>query len=336
MPATVTVWEKDPALAARVTVVPAPDITKTPLAFRLIPSLGNNPPQAVEFRYWNAAATLRRAADFWAASSQAPVTWRGGQVIDVFLDRNEGLNSEYDGTTLSFYHGSTVAHPTLVIYSGESPDLLCHELGHAILDAIRSDLFDAEGLEVEAFGEAFGDMSAILCAMQLPTFCSFVLAETSGRSFWSSSSLSRVAQQFGSALRLVKPADADEDCLRNAWNNHFYVDPSTVSKVGLADTIWNNAHSFSRIYTGAFFEALSAMLPVKAGGNAPGPETLRQVSDDMRDILVDATRSAQLVPGFAAEIAAAMVEESDKYDHTYPDVFQGVFIRRNILSQAIS
>ncbi|CCM79125.1 hypothetical protein [Rhizobium mesoamericanum] len=335
MPATVTVWEKDPALAARIITVPAPDIAKTPLAFHLIPSLGDNPPKAVEFRYWNAAATLRRAADFWAASSQPPVKWRGGQVMDVFLDRGEALNSEYDGVTLSFYHGSTAGHPTLVVYSGESPDLLCHELGHAVLDAIRSDLFEADELEVKAFGESFGDMSAVLCAMQLPTFCSFVLAEILGRDFWSSSSLSRVGQQFGSALRLVKPADADVDCLRNAWNNHFYIDPAQLSQVGLADAIWANAHSFSRIFTGAFFEALSGMLSVRAGTSLE-PETLRQVSDDMRDILVGATRRVQLVPRFAAEIAAAMVEESDKYDHGYPNVFQGVFVRRNILPQAIS
>jgi hypothetical protein len=44
--------------------------------------------------------------------------------------------------------------------------VVCHELGHAILDALKPQLFNVASTEAGAFHEAFGDISAILCALQ--------------------------------------------------------------------------------------------------------------------------------------------------------------------------
>ncbi len=332
MPATVSIWEKDPALNRRTTDA-IPKLNNQPLAFHFIPgALGFSDNIATaEFRYWNAASTLRRAADFWAASAQPPAKWHGGQVLDVYVDRGVALQSEYDGQSLSFYHGSPAAHPNVVVYSGESPDLLCHELGHAILDAIRPELYSRPDLETKAFAETFGDMSAILCALQVPTFVSALPAET-GNNFWSNSSLSRIAQQFGDALRLEKPNDTDPDCLRNAWNDHLYRDPANLDHSAPPGEVAANAHSFSRILTGALYEALAGMVKTKAGNAIPTPDNLQQVSRDMRDILVDGARTVPIVPQFFyASIAATMVEASARCKPVYRDVFRDAFIRREIL-----
>jgi len=340
MPDEISVWEKDPALVNRFTTVPRPDVTTPPLAFNFFPATSplSNDRTSAEFRYWTAAATLRRAADFWADSSQRPTQWRRGQVLDVYVDRGDGLNSEYDGQSLNFYHGSPDGHPTIVVYSGESPDLLCHELGHAVLDAVCPGCTNRNLLETDAFIESFGDMSAILCALQIPTYRSAILEETKGQNFWSSSSLSRVAEQFGAAVRLENPNEADDDCLRNAWNEHFYVDPAGLDPIGPPDTIAANAHSFSRVFTGALFEVLAGMLSVIAHGNDPKPEHLQQVSAHMRDVLIDGAKKASVavVPHFYASVGEAIVEASGKYDQAYPELFQSVFVRRNILPAAIA
>ncbi|MDL2400958.1 hypothetical protein [Rhizobium mayense] len=339
MPGTITVWEKDPAVDRRTTA-PIPDVSRLPLGFNFpaAPPFSDDPATA-EFRYWNAAATLRRAADFWAASTKPPAEWNGSAVLDVFLDRGEDLQSEYDGQALNFYHGSPAGNTAIVVYSGASPDLLRHELGHAVLDAIRSDLFNRHLVETDAFHESFGDMSAILCALQIPTFCAAVLAET-GQNFWTSSILSRIAPQFGAALRMENQDEADADCLRNAWNNHPYSDPAGLMAAGPPETVAANPHSFSRVFTGAFFEILAGMLAIKAGNRPLEPEDLQQVSCDMRDILVEGLREAPFVPGFYASIAAAMVEASLGpglgRGPAVRDVFQNVFVRRNILPSAIA
>lgn len=82
------------------------------------------------------------------------------------------------------------------IHSCERSAIVNHELGHAVLDALRPQLFNTGTSEVSAFHEPFGDMSVILCALQILSFRIKVLAET-GRRINLNSRLSRVAEQLG-------------------------------------------------------------------------------------------------------------------------------------------
>jgi len=102
-----------------------------------------------------------------------------------------------------------------------------HELGHAILDALRPQLFNAFSIEAAAFHEAFGDMSSILCGLQLPSRRAKVLSETGGR-LNTNSRLSRLAEQLGWGIRQSSPTAVDPDSLRNAANRFFYQRPEQL------------------------------------------------------------------------------------------------------------
>ncbi|MFZ1095151.1 MAG: hypothetical protein WAN75_39030, partial [Xanthobacteraceae bacterium] len=92
-----------------------------------------------EFRFWTAAEALRRGADFWA--SRVPLTkWEVGPVLKVLLDEGVDLNAYYDRRALNFFHGPS---PSGTVYSGESPDIVCHEMGHASLDSFKPQLWGA-------------------------------------------------------------------------------------------------------------------------------------------------------------------------------------------------
>src|SRR5207237_4145036 len=140
---------------------------------------------------------LRRGADFWGALLPRSTRWQPGRTLRVTLDAGVDLNAYYDRRGLSFFH-DTVGRT--MVYSGESPDVVCHELGHAVLDTLRPQLWNAASDEVAAFHESFADMSAILSALQLPALREAVLAETGGKLF-RSSRLSRLAEQLGWAFR---------------------------------------------------------------------------------------------------------------------------------------
>jgi hypothetical protein len=62
------------------------------------------------------------------------------------------LNAFYDREGLKFFHGSAAAGRT--VFSGESPDIVCHELGHALLDSFKPQLFDAASIEVAALDKS--------------------------------------------------------------------------------------------------------------------------------------------------------------------------------------
>ena len=238
------------------------------------------------------------------------------------------LNAYYDRKALNFFHGAGAGK---VVYSGESGDVLCHEMGHAILDALKPQLWGAASHEAAAFHESFGDMSAILAALQVPSLRHEVLAETGGN-LYRNSRLSRLAEQLGSAIRARSPDAVDPDCLRNAANSFSYQDPMRLPARAPAAQLSSEPHSFSRVFTGAFLEGLAGMASARAASGQVTEADLLAAAGDMADILVAGVTQAAVVPNFYAQVAASMVTASAPRHPAYSGVLRAVFVRRAILS----
>jgi hypothetical protein len=327
---TVLAWEDDPQGNTPVSV-PTPDPAEKPLAFRFptpAPTAGQYPLGTASFRYWVAVAALRRGADFWSPGIPGG-HWQVGATLPVLLDEGEDLNAYYDRKALNFFHGPLGSG---LVYSGESPDVLCHEMGHAILDTVKPGLWDAAAQEIPAFHESFGDMSAILSGLQVESLRSEVLTETKGH-LYRSSRLSRLAEQLGTAIRAQAPDAVDPDSLRNAVNSFTYHDPLSLPTSAPASQLSSEPHSFSRVFTGAFFESLAGMLTVIANSpKAPTEAELQAVSHDMGNILLAAIRQAPIVANFYSQVATAMVQAGNTINSDYGPVLNAAFVRRGILS----
>ena len=326
---TIRVWEDDPGSGVLVER-PAPNSAKRPLAYSFpgpMPKPAIYQPGTGEFRFWTAAEALRRGADFWAA--RVPLTkWEVGPVLKVLLDEGVDLNAYYDRRALNFFHGPS---PSGTVYSGESPDIVCHEMGHAILDSFKPQLWGAASHEVAAFHESFGDMSSILSALQLPSLRTAILSDTGGH-LYQNSRLSRLAEQLGNAIRAQQPDAVDPDCLRNAVNSFTYEDPVNLPPMAPAGQLSSEAHSFSRVFTGAFFECLGSMLTASAHPSVPSSQELLSVANDLAGLLVGAVKQAPVVPNWYAQVAASMVQAAGSVNAKYPAVIKGVFVNRSILS----
>lgn len=323
-------WEDDPLPAVAV-IRPVPDPAAGPLAYSFPQPAP--PPRAYQpgtpaFRYWVAVEALRRGADFWAPRVPGG-RWQMGPTLGVLLDQGQDLNAFYDRTALNFFHGPG-AHGT--VFSGESPDILCHEMGHAILDAVKPALWDAGSQEAAAFHESFGDMSALLSGLQLQSLRIAVLRETQGHLIHNSR-LSRLAEQLGEAIRVQAPDAVDPDCLRNAANSFSYRDPVDLPSRAPAVQLSSEPHSFSRVFTGAFLEILASALAATAQSpGAPTEQELLKVSGEMADILIAGVRNAAVVVDFFAQVASAMLAASASVNPAYPALLKAVFVRRSMLS----
>ena len=329
-PAQINAWEDDPEPGVEI-ARPVPDLSQKPLAFSFpepAPAPDAYTAGSAEFRYWTAAEALRRGADFWAPL--LPVqNWQPGDTLPVLLDEGEDLNAFYDRNALNFFHGPGANGQT--VFSGESPDILCHEMGHAILDAVKPELFDAASQEAAAFHEGFADVSAILSALQLPSLRTAILEDTGGH-LYHSSRLSRLAEQLGSAILTQGPDAVEFDCLRNAVNSFTYEDPLELPSSAPASQISSEPHSFSRIMSGAVFEVMAGMLAVSsADPNAPADQDLARISGEIGQILIQAIVAAPVAPNFFAQVASQMVRVSEAVNPEYPAVLRGVFVRRAIL-----
>jgi hypothetical protein len=337
----VAVWEDDPGdpnvpppLAP--IQVSAPNPAATPLPYKIsgtAPSASIYQAGTPEFRYWAAAAALRRTANFWSGIIPSGTSWQLGKVLPVQLDTGVDLNAFYtrggggDSPGLHFFHDSVGGR---VYYSGESPDVICHEMGHGVLDSLRPQLFDAQTIEAPAFHESFADMSALLSALQVPSFRAKLLSDTGGN-INRSSRWSRLAEQLGSAIRQVQPDAVDPDCLRNACNSFFYTDPQELSPNSPASQLSSEPHSFSRVFTGAFFEILAGIFQLQGAAN---DSNLVQTSQDAAHILISGVLAAPVVPDYFSQVAASMVQcgEAAPFNGKYRDILKGAFVRKGILS----
>ena len=115
------------------------------------------------FVFWQCREAALAALEAWEdVSGQAFSSWQGSRKkIELRPDHAEGLNAFYNRSDLRFFHFSAGGQS---FFSGASTDVVAHETGHGILDAVRPELFGSSMFEVNAFHEAFGDCVAILTA----------------------------------------------------------------------------------------------------------------------------------------------------------------------------
>jgi len=338
----VSSWEDDPGSPQLQPVlvpiqVKVPVQTVQPLSFKI---RGTTPPPKVyqpgtsNFRFYACASALRRTANFWGSLVPSGTRWEVGSRLPVILDDGVDLNAFYtrggfgDAPGLHFFHDNVNGR---TFFSAESPDVACHEMGHALLDAVRPQLFDATTIEAAAFHESFGDMTAILSALQLPSFRQKVFDETAGV-LNRASRLSRLAEQLGFAIRVHHPDAVDADCLRNAVNSFFYRDPQTLPPSAPANQLSSEPHSFSRVFTAAFLDVLAGILKVIS--NPPTVGNIVKATQDAGALLLAGVRDAPVVPDYYSQVAAHMVSagEGAPFNGKYRDVLKSAFVRRGILS----
>jgi hypothetical protein len=158
-----------------------------------------------------------------------------------------------------------------------------------------------------------------------------VLQETNGR-IGISSRLSRVAEQLGWGIRQSAPEAVDADCLRNAANPFFYQPPEALPPRAPAVRLSSEAHSFARVFTGAFLDALARMLAIAGGAN---DANLLTVARDMGQILIDGVRTASITPEYYSQVAAAVIQaDRARNNGRYRTALADAFLRRGILAPA--
>ncbi len=337
--ATVAAWEDDPFAGIpenqpdinRPVHTPVPDFDPPGLPIGIS---GTQPDPEIydvgtdEFRYWALAEALARAAGYWSRVVPAGTGWQrdNGPRLIAVPDEGVDLNAYYDRGGLHFFH-DTVRGTT--VYSADSPDVVSHELGHAVLDAVKPELWNAASIEVSAFHESFGDCSAILSNLQSASLRKDVLAETGGR-VETASRLSRLAENLGWALRQLVPDSVTFDCLRSAVNSFYYQAPATLPPQAPATSLSSDPHNFSRVFTAGFLRTLGGVFRAQQNRD---PASLLKAAEDAGKLLIEGVRRASVAPGFYAQVAAQMVAaDAEIFKGRYRSAIRAGFISTGVLS----
>jgi hypothetical protein len=260
------------------------------------------PPHTPGFDHFQTQAALIIGLRNWKAiDGQLLATWYGKQKsLPVFTNNGDDLNAFYDRKSLQFF-SHTFGGKT--VHSCESVDIVCHEQGHGLLDAIRSDFFDVPFIEVGSLHEAFGDSMALLAALSDPTIRTAVLAisaDLSGEHFVES-----LAEELGDAIRReYGPASVEQGALRHARNTFQWTDPTALPSRAPADQLCGEVHSFSRVFSGAFYDVIRNIF-------VAGPHTadgLKKAANTAGKLLIAALRTVPAAPRIYAGVGQRMLQ----------------------------
>jgi hypothetical protein len=205
--------------------------------------------------------TLYRSVNYYQSIADAPLAnWVRKKPLQIIPFAGKDLNAFYNRKSLSFFGKGDVQ-------TANSSDVVAHELGHALLDALRPDFWNVQSLEIWAFHESWSDIVAIVSILQSDKLIDHILKETGGNLHLSNTA-SRIAAQIGHV-------EYGRNYLRDAAIRFNYMIPTRLPKKAAEDKLSSESHSFSRVFASAWYEFF-VRLYEKLGG---GKEALKTARD---------------------------------------------------------
>jgi hypothetical protein len=245
-------------------------------------------------------------------------------MLNAYYSRNDG--------SVNFFHDTDKVTGTL-IQSGSSGDVVSHEVGHAILDGLRPGYLAAWNSDTGGFHESFADSMAILMGTQDEAVVAMVVKQNGG-DLSKPSVISGVAEELGRGINNATGTNrTGGDYLRQAVNNFKWADPRTLPERGGPDQLGHEAHDFSRLWTGAFYEVLTQINQEKMDSGIPPQEAIRQTGQEGIRMLANLVREAPKGQFTYRQMAEAFIKSDEKHNGGQQAArIREVFTNREILS----
>ncbi|MHB2021452.1 MAG: hypothetical protein ACYCW6_31360, partial [Candidatus Xenobia bacterium] len=263
-----TVMDAQPIIIHGVSEGPQTD--KVKLKAKLTPVNGQYVYDPTDAQYHGAVsfATVNHTIDVFSQALGHPIDWAFRGKLGIKPDDGKMLNAYYQrfDKSLHFFHDTDKVSGQTV-YSADSGEVVSHETGHAMLDGLRPAYMESWSPDPAAFHESFGDVMALMVALQDDRVLDRVVQQTGG-----DLSKPNIAANLGEQLGVAINDNAGKNVTggnytRTAINDFTWQDPSTLPDKGDATHLGSEAHSFSRLWTGAIYKVLTGMVNenLKAG-----------------------------------------------------------------------
>jgi hypothetical protein len=263
------------------------------------PAEGTFDPGTASFLFWQSREAALAAVQAWEGSNGPFKRWQGNRKkLPLLRDAGLDINAFYDRQSFSFFHRQV---GTTTVFSGASTDVVAHEVGHGLLDAVRPELWDAPYLEAGAFHEAFGDCTAILTALDdQPTRQKLLSVHGAPRA---RNFVEATAEDLSAAIRRLIP-NHNAAQPRHAFNTLKFQIPETLPDDGGPGQLINEVHSFGMIFSGCFYDLVAGIFEART----PRSEaSLLAAARTAMRLVVEAVKVAPIVPRFLQAVGRAMV-----------------------------
>lgn len=277
-------------------------------AFELAPPApaGRYDPSSEEFLFWQCREAALRAVQTFERLAGPLRKWapRARRRLRLIPVAGLQLNAYYDRDSCSFFAFETKGRITR---SGASTDVVAHEVGHALLDAIRPDLWDIALPEHEAFHESFGDCIALLTVLSDAETRAALLRKT--RDLGRGAFVDALMEDLAAGIRREYGASDPSSRPRRALNRFRWQAPTSLPTSGGPSVLTGEAHSFSRVFTGCFYDVIRGLFRASPKRDAGA---LRDAADTAGRLLIQGTRSAVEQLRFYRAVGEAMLQADIK------------------------
>lgn len=247
-----------------------------------------------EFVHWQAREAALRAVAAWEAVDGPLLRWQPGKVLPLHPSARQELNAYYDRSAVELCYADVDGTR---YYAGRSTDVVAHEIGHALLDARRPELFESSFFEVGAFHEAFGDCVALLTALADAEVRTAIVGRLN-----QANGVEATAEELAEAIGRVEPSH-NAAAPRRA-RNHFRWDLwSNLPATGGPGALIGEWHSFGQIFSGCFYDLVVRLFHA----NGTTPADLDAAARAAGRLLAGAVRTAEVSEQFFRAVGRAMM-----------------------------
>lgn len=290
-----------------------------------------------EFQQANTFVAANRTLDMFEKAVGHKIPWAFEGELKIHPHYGEGFNAFYlrQDHSLNFFDGLDVKSGK-TIHGSESLDVISHETGHAVLDGLRPGLMGWFGAgEAPAFHESFGDMAAILTSLQDEEIIQRVCRETDGN-LHKPNVVARLAEEMSQAINhtYLESSRPEDWVMRDANNDYLYIPPENLPEKAPPEALTPEAHSFSRIFTGAFWDMLAGVNDrLRAEGKSP-PDALRASRDVMASLLGHAVELGPNRLNRLHQMGPAFLKADERYfGGQFREIIQTALAQRNLLTK---
>jgi hypothetical protein len=282
------------------------------------------PLDSAGFRFWQCREAALATLEVWAALAPPPTLWQNGQrLLPLQHDAGRGLNAHYDRTAVAFLGWETDAKKT---YPAASTDAVAHEVGHALLDAMRSELWESVYTETAAFHEAFADCMALLVSLFDAPSRQVLLP--GGVQLRTANFLESLAEDVAEGVRLENGPNDPQSLPRRALNTLQGEIPVNLPPIGPPAALTAEAHSFSRIFTGCFYDTVCNIFAGQPNQDEQGLLAAAQTAG--RLLIAGAKAAPEVARFFQAVGRAMMLADEDASGGAHHEAIRDGFAGHNI------
>ncbi|MCA9793102.1 MAG: hypothetical protein KC910_14940, partial [Candidatus Eremiobacteraeota bacterium] len=271
---------------------------------------------------------LGREPEWAFGSPQLTINPFGGDMLNAYYSRSDG--------SLNFFQ-HTDPRMNKTVDSGLSAEVVYHEAGHALLDAVRPGWISSYRGATGGIHEGFGDMLSVLVGLRDERNLDKVIAETGG-DLWKDNSVSRLAEELGRAIWDETGTERpNHDYLRNARNHLINADPSTLPwRPPAEDQLGAEPHNYSRVASGAVYDVLASLnqqFQAQGFGVRESIEKARDITAKLEIKGFEFCPPGSL-PSYGHFAAGMLAVDASEFGGKYHDTVANMMAARNIIPPA--